>query len=187
MVGCLTKLVTFFTTSLLIERQMILWFCSFLCATWTEPLERHIKRITISVQGQVFKCVYVRQRLLRDRWNKAERSIYIAECTDRCVLEVHFIGDAQFVLGELERPHPDRKVQKNQQNANSRSQAFHKCLRCCFVEVGESSKSAQRPNICVPHSSLPRNLSLLESWNSCLSRRLGPSNWTPNLSNYLIF
>ena len=30
------------------------------------------------------------------------RKIYIAECTDRCVLEVHFIGDAQFVLGELE-------------------------------------------------------------------------------------
>ena len=146
MVGWLVTCNVFHNQLVDWKAASILWFCSFLCTTWIEPFERHIKRITISVQGQVFKCVYVRQRLLRDRWNKAERSIYIAECTDRCVLEVHFIGDTQLVLGELERPHPDRKVQKNQQNVNSRSQAFHKCLRCCFVEVGESSKSAQRPN-----------------------------------------
>ena len=140
MVGWLTKLVTFFTTSLLVERQLVSFDFVHSCAqlgpnhnlNGTSNASQFLRRVKSPVKGPL----------------EQGRKIYIAECTDRCVLEVHFIGDTQFVLGELERPHPDRKVQKNQQNVNSRSQAFHKCLRCCFVEVGESSKSAQRPNIC---------------------------------------
>lgn len=86
------------------------------------------------------------QCLLRDRWNKAERWAS-RECTDRCVHEVHFIGDTQFVLGELfssTSPGPkNTKTYKNNignKHVISRSQALHKCWRCCFFEVGESSK-----------------------------------------------
>ena len=67
----------------------------------------------------------------------------------------------------------------------SRSQAFHKWWRCCFVEVGESSKI--RPvakYLLFPHSPFLKIPSFLEGWNArCLFRRLCPSNWTPNLSN----
>ena len=107
------------TASFLIERHADdFCSCSFLCTAWTEAGEptifeqRHIKRIT-SLCRVCFKCVSMcaMQCLLRDRWNKAERLRSASrECTDRCVREVHFIGDIQFVrlwVNYLVRPHPD--------------------------------------------------------------------------------